>query len=65
MMLVLGVSLVGVLGTVVGILLCLTGTSLVILGAASAIEGTVRRGLVGLLVGAALFVGGLLLTGFL
>lgn len=62
---VVAVSLVGVLGTAIGVLLCLTGTSLVLLGACSAIEGTPKRGLLGALAGAVLFLGGLVLTGFL
>ena len=61
----IAVSLVGVLGTVVGVLSCLTGVALVFLGACSAMEGTPKRGLGGLLVGAALFATGLYLTGFL
>ena len=58
-------GLLDVLGTVVGVLLGLTGLALLFLGACGAIEGTVRRGLLGMLAGAGLLAAGLALAGFL
>lgn len=60
----LAASVMDVLGTILGVLLALTGLALAFMGLAAAVEGTPRRGLVGLIVGAALFVAGLWLVGF-
>lgn len=62
---VIAATLWDVLGTAVGVLLALTGLALGVMGAASAIEGTVRRGLLALGVAALLVAAGLYLAGFL
>ena len=58
-------ALLDVFGVVLGVLAGLTGASLALMGACSALEGTVRRGLLGMLLGAMLLAAGLHLTGFL
>lgn len=59
----LAASLVDVLGTVVGVLLGLTGFALATLGGFSAVEGTVRRGIVTALVGTILVIASSYLIG--
>ncbi|MDF1701387.1 MAG: hypothetical protein P1V36_09555 [Planctomycetota bacterium] len=61
----LAAGLLDVLGSVVGVILCLTGCALGFLGISAAVEGTPKRGLAAVVVGVALLAGGLYLTGFL
>ncbi|MDA1196047.1 MAG: hypothetical protein O2894_12815 [Planctomycetota bacterium] len=62
---ILAAALLDVLSTVVGVVLALTGLALGFMGLSGIIEGTAKRGAVGLLIGLALLAGGLKLTGFL
>ena len=64
-MAILAAGVFDVMGAVIGVVLGLTGAALAILGAFSAMEGTPKRGLVGLVVGALCFALGLMLVGFL
>jgi len=61
----LAATLLTVLGTVLGVLLCLTGLAVAFMGLSGLIEGARTRGAGGVVAGLAMLAGGLHLTGFL